>query len=156
MSMLRTLLSDRFKLTFHREQKVFSIYQLELASGGPKLRLSTAAPDAPPALISTVYPQHIDLPARNATMTDLTSLLQRAVLDRPVVDKTGLSGRYDFDLTWAPDETQFGGEVPVAPTDTPSPSLFTAMQEQLGLRLIATRGPADVLVIDTATKPTPN
>jgi uncharacterized protein (TIGR03435 family) len=156
MSMLRTLLSDRFKLTFHREQKVFSIYQLELASSGPKIKPSTAAPDDPPALISTVYPQRIVLPARNATMSDLTSLLQRAVLDRPVVDKTGLSGRYDFDLTWAPDETQFGGEVPIAPSDAPSPPLFTAMQEQLGLRLEATRGPVDALVIDTAEKPTAN
>jgi uncharacterized protein (TIGR03435 family) len=156
MTMLRTLLSDRFKLTFHREQKVFSIYQLELASSGPKIKPSTAPPDDPPALISTVYPQKITLPARNATMSDLTSLLQRAVLDRPVVNKTGLSGRYDFDLTWAPDETQFGGEVPIAPSDGPSPPLFTAMQEQLGLRLEATRGPVDALVIDTAERPTAN
>jgi uncharacterized protein (TIGR03435 family) len=89
-------------------------------------------------------------------MGDLTSLLQRAVLDRPVVNKTGLSGRFDFDLTWAPDETQFGGEVPVAPSDAPSPPLFTAMQEQLGLRLEATRGPIDALVIDTAERPTAN
>jgi uncharacterized protein (TIGR03435 family) len=156
MKMLRNLLSDRFKLTFHREQKVFSIYQLELASSGPKLKPSNAPPDDPPALISTVYPQRIVLPARNATMSDLTSLLQRAVLDRPVVDKTGLSGRYDFDLTWAPDETQFGGEVPVASSDAPSPPLFTAMQEQLGLRLEATRGPVNALIIDTAQKPTAN
>jgi uncharacterized protein (TIGR03435 family) len=156
MKMLRSLLSDRFKLTFHREQKVFSIYQLELAGGGSKLKPSTALPDDPPALISTVYPQKILLPARNATMNDFTSLLQRAVLDRPVVNKTGLPGRYDFDLTWAPDETQFGGEVPIAPSDAPSPPLFTAVQEQLGLRLEATRGPVDALVIDTAEKPTAN
>lgn len=156
MSMLRTLLSDRFKLTFHREQKVFSIYQLELASTGPKLKPSTEPPDTQPAIISTVYSQRIVLPARNVTMNDLTSLLQRAVLDRPVVNKTGLSGRYDFDLTWAPDETQFGGEVPVASADAPSPPLFTAMQEQLGLRLEATRGPVDALVIDTAERPSAN
>jgi uncharacterized protein (TIGR03435 family) len=156
MSMLRSLLSDRFKLTFHREQKAFSIYQLELASSGPKLKPSKEPPDAQPALISTVYPQRIVLPARNVTMNDLTSLLQRAVLDRPVVNKTGLAGRYDFDLTWAPDETQFGGDVPVASADAPSPPLFTAMQEQLGLRLEATRGPVDALVIDTAERPSAN
>ncbi len=156
MKMLRNLLSDRFKLTFHREQKIFSIYQLELASGGMKLKPSTAAADDPPALISTVYPQRIVLPARNATMGDFASLLQRAVLDRPVVNKTGLSGRYDFDLTWAPDESQFGGDVPVASADAPSPPLFTAMQEQLGLRIEATRGPVDALVIDTAERPTAN
>jgi uncharacterized protein (TIGR03435 family) len=156
MKMLRKLLSDRFKLTFHREQKIFSIYQLELAGSGMKLKPSTAAADDPPALISTVYPQRIVLPARNATMGDFASLLQRAVLDRPVVNKTGLSGRYDFDLTWAPDESQFGGDVPVASADAPSPPLFIALQEQLGLRLDATRGPVDALVIDTAERPTAN
>jgi uncharacterized protein (TIGR03435 family) len=156
MSMLRNLLSDRFKLTFHREQKVFSIYELTVVKNGPKLKPSTAAPDDPPALISTVYPQRIVMPARNATMSDLARLMQRAILDRPVVDKTGLSGRYDFDLEWAPDETQFGGEVPVAPADAPSPPLFSAIQQQLGLRLEATRGPVAALVVDKAERPSAN
>jgi uncharacterized protein (TIGR03435 family) len=156
MSMLRNLLADRFKLTFHREQKVFSIYELTVAKSGPKLKPSTAAPDDPPALISTVYPQRIVMPARNATMSDLSRLMQRAILDRPVVDKTGLSGRYDFDLEWVPDETQFGGEVPVAPADAPSPPLFSAIQQQLGLRLEATRGPVAALVVDKAERPSAN
>ena len=156
MSMLRSLLADRFKLTFHREQKEFSIYELEVAKGGPRLKPSTAPPDDPPQLISTVYPQRMVLPARNVTMSDLTSLMQRAMLDRPVVDKTGLSGRYDFDLEWAPDETQFGGEVPTAPTDAPSPPLFSAIQQQLGLKLEATRGPIEALVVDTAERPSAN
>lgn len=156
MSMLRSLLADRFKLTFHREQKVFSIYELTVAKNGPKLKASTAPPDDPPALISTVYPQRIVMPARNATMSDLARLMQRAILDRPVVDKTGLSGRYDFDLEWAPDETQFGGEVPVAPADAPSAPLFSAIQQQLGLRLEATRGPVAALVVDTAERPSAN
>src|SRR6201995_421627 len=148
MSMLRNLLTDRFKLTFHREQKDFSIYELEVAKNGPKLKASTAPPDDPPALISTVYPQRIVMPARNAAMSDLARLMQRAILDRPVVDKTGLTGRYDFDLEWAPDETQFGGEVPVAPADAPSLPLFAAMQQQLGLKLEATKGPVAALVVD--------
>jgi uncharacterized protein (TIGR03435 family) len=156
MSMLRTLLADRFKLTFHREQKVFSIYELTVAKNGPKLKASTAAPDDPAALISTVYPQRIVLPARNATMGDLVSLMQRAMLDRPVVDKTGLSGRYDFDLEWAPDETQFGGEVPAASAEAPSAPLFSAIQQQLGLRLEATRGPVAALVVDKAERPSAN
>lgn len=156
MAMLRNLLSDRFKLTFHREQKQFSIYQLEVATGGPKLKLSTAPPADPAQLISTVYPEHVLLPARNATMHDLASLMQRAIFDRPVVDKTGLSGRYDFDLAWAPDETQFGGDLAAAPADASSPPLFTAMQQQLGLRLEATRGPANALVVDTVERPSPN
>jgi uncharacterized protein (TIGR03435 family) len=156
MAMLRNLLADRFKLTFHREQKEFSIYVLEVAKGGPKLKASTAPPGDPAALISTVYPQRIVLPARNASMGDLVSLMQRAMLDRPVVDKTGLSGRYDFDLEWAPDETQFGGEVPIANVDAPSPPLFSAIQQQLGLRLEATRGPAEALVVDRAERPSEN
>lgn len=156
MRMLRRLLVDRFKLSSHRQQKIFSIYELETDNGGPKLKPSTAAADTPPALISTVYPRHILLPARNATMADFVSILQRAILDRPVVDKTGLKGRYDFDLQWAPDESQFGGAVPVAPPDASSPPFFTAVREQLGLRLVATRGPADALVIDHAEKPSPN
>ncbi len=156
MAMLRTLLSDRFSLTFHREPKVFSIYELEVAKGGPKLRPSTAPPTDPAALISTVYPQRMTLPARNATMGEFVSMLQRALLDRPVVDKTGLPGKYDFDLEWAPDETQFGGEVPAASPDAPSPPFFSAIQQQLGLRLVATRGPIQALVIDKAERPSAN
>jgi uncharacterized protein (TIGR03435 family) len=156
MSMLRNLLTDRFKLTFHREEKVFSIYELEIAKNGPKLKASTAPPDDPPALISTVYPQRIVMPARNVTMNDLTRLMQRAILDRPVVDKTGLSGRYDFDLEWAPDETQFGGEVPPASAEAQAAPLFSAIQQQLGLRLEATRGPVQALVVDKAERPSAN
>ena len=156
MAMLRSLLAERFKLSFHREQKDFPIYVLEVAKNGPRLKSSMAASDQPAALISTVYPQRIVLPARNATMAEFTSLLQRAVLDRPVVDKTGLSGRYDFDLQWAPDETQFGGEVPVASSEAPSPPLFSALQEQLGLRLTATRGPVEAMVVDKAERPSSN
>src|ERR1019366_8226851 len=115
--------------------------------------IKPVAPDDPARLISPVYPQHILLPARNTTMGEFASLLQRAVLDRPVVDQTGLQGRYDFDLQWAPDETQFGGEVPVAPSDAPAASLFSAIQDQLGLRLIATRGPVNALVVDKAERP---
>src|ERR1700728_2245136 len=156
MSMLRNFLTDRFKLTFHREPREFSIYQLELSKGGSKLK-ETAAPNDPPTVgPGMVYPQRIVLPGRNATTGDLASLLQRAILDRPVVDKTGLSGRYDFDLEWAPDETQFGGEVPAPSAEAPSPHLFTAVQEQLGLKLEATRGPVQALVVDSVERPTPN
>lgn len=155
MLMLRSLLTDRFKLVFHREFKVFPIYSLELAKGGSKLKPSTAAPSDQPQLISTVYPQRILMPARNASMADFVSVLQRAILDRPVVDKTGLTGRYDFDLEWAPDESQFGGDIP-ASTDASIPPLFTAIQQQLGLRIVATRGPIQAIVVDRADHPSPN
>ena len=153
MAMLRDLLADRFKIGFHRERRSFSIYELGVTGSGAKLKHGTAPESDPAALISTVYPDHIHLPARNASMAEFVSLLQRAVLDRPVVDKTGLTGKYDFDLDWAPDETQFGGEVLVAPVDTASPPFFVALEQQLGLHLQAKRGPVEALVIDSAQKP---
>ena len=83
-------------------------------------------------------------------------MMQRSALDRPVVDRTGLTGRYDFDLEWTPDETQFGGSVPKGNPASPRPELFAAMQEQLGLRLEATKGPIQALVIDRAERPSEN
>jgi uncharacterized protein (TIGR03435 family) len=156
MTMLRNLLADRFKLTFHREARELSIYELSVAKGGPKLKASTSAPDDPPQTISTVYPHRILMPARNVAMADFVSVLQRAILDRPVVDKTGLIGRFDFDLEWAPDETQFGGEIPAATEDAPSAPLFSAIQQQLGLKLTATKGPVQALVVDKAERPSAN
>jgi uncharacterized protein (TIGR03435 family) len=157
MTMLRKLLTERFQLTFHREQKVFSIYALELAKDGPRLKPSTAGPDEPAAVgPATVYPGKVVLPGRNATMGSFVSLLQRAILDRPVVDKTGLAAKYDFALEWAPDETQFGGGVPAAPASAPSPPLFVAIQQQLGLKLEAMRGPVSALVVDRVERPTAN
>jgi uncharacterized protein (TIGR03435 family) len=157
MLMLRSLLADRFQLSFHREPKEFSIYELQLAKNGSKLKQSTPHSTEPPSVgPGVVYPQRIVLPARNATMGEFASLLQRAILDRPVVDKTGLQERYDFDLEWAPDETQFNGDVPTASAEAPTPPLFSAIQQQLGLRLVAARGPVDALVIDKAERPSAN
>jgi uncharacterized protein (TIGR03435 family) len=162
MSMLQKLLVDRFNLTFHREKKEFSIYAITIANGGPKLKESTALPDEAPALIMTVYPassggiDHVLMPGRNATVAQFASVLQRAVLDRPVVDQTGLPGKYDFELEWTPDETQFGGTLPQGPPDSDKPGIFAAVQQQLGLRLEATRGPVDTMVINRVTRPTEN
>jgi uncharacterized protein (TIGR03435 family) len=82
--------------------------------------------------------------------------MQRAILDRPVVDRTGLTGRYDFDLEWVPDETQFGGELGAASADAQAAPLSTAIAEQLELRLVATKGTVEALVIDTAERPSDN
>lgn len=155
MGMLRKLLTERFQLSFHREPKELAIYVLRVGKNGARMRNSTT-PDGAPALINVVYPQGIKLPARNVTMGDFVSMLQRAVLDRPVVDKTGLTGKYDFDLEWAPDESQFNGEVLSAPGDAPAAPLFTAIQEQLGLKLEPTRGPVEALVVDKAARPSAN
>ena len=156
MLMLRTLLADRFKLRFHREEKEFSIYNLTIDKGGPKLKPSTTPPNNPAELVSTVYPERVTLPARNASMGEFASLMQRAALDRPVVDKTGLTGKYDFDLTWSPDETQFGGELPVAPPDAAAPPFFIALQKQLGLKLEPAKGPVQTIVVDSVARPSEN
>jgi uncharacterized protein (TIGR03435 family) len=161
MSMLRRLLADRFKLTFHREPKEFSIYALTVAKNGSKLKETTFSPDAspegPPPLVFNVTLPVIRLPGRFATMGELASVFQRAALDRPVVDNTGLAGRFDFDLEFTPDETQFDGAFGrIADDPANRPGLFAAMQEQLGLRLEATRGPIEALVIDHVERPSEN
>ena len=153
-AMLQTLLADRFKLTFHRDKKELSVYAIILADKGPKLTRSESNGNTIPALL---FRGLGNLPARNATMTDFANVMQSAVLDRPVVDQTGLSGRFDFTLLWTPDQSQFGGlgvRVPAA-TDDPNapPGLFTAIQEQLGLKLDSTKAPVEVIVVDRAEKP---
>jgi uncharacterized protein (TIGR03435 family) len=155
MQMLRALLVDRFALKFHRQEKEFSIYELTVAKGGSKLK-AAANPDAPPDLIGVVYPGRIEVPAKSVTMDDFVAMLQRATLDRPTVNKTGLTGKYDFTLVWAQDETQYGGEVQKAPEDAPNPPLFTAVQEQLGLKLEAKRGMVSAMVVDSAERPSAN
>jgi uncharacterized protein (TIGR03435 family) len=159
MSMLRQLLLDRFKLGFHREPKELSIYTLSVSKEGPKLKESSVSPNAtpegPPPLVFVLSPTVVRLPARYATIAEFASILQRSPLDRPVVDRTGLRGRYDFDLEFAPDESLWGGILP-RPENSDKPGLFKAIQEQLGLRLEATKGPVDVLVIDHIEKPSDN
>jgi uncharacterized protein (TIGR03435 family) len=154
MVMLQGLLAERFRLVFHHDQSELSIYELSVTKGGAKLTESGAVPDENPLLVNRVFSDHVQLPARNATMGQFASMLQRAVLDRPVLDKTGLAGKYDFELEWAADDTQFDGKLPRPPEDTARPGLFAALQEQLGLRLDAAKGPVDVLVI--VQKPSAN
>ena len=160
MAMLRKLLADRFKLAFHREPKEMSIYALTVGKNGPKLKPSTvppdAAPEGPPPLIFVLAPGGVSLPGRNATMSELASVMQRAALDRPVVDKTGLTGRYDFDLAWTPDEIQFDGLGLRETPESTNPGLFTAIQQQLGLRLEAAKGPIEALMIDHVERPSEN
>jgi len=160
MAMLRKLLTDRFQLAFHRESKELQVFAITVAKGGSKLKPSTAPPGKPPELVNVIYPEekggvHVMLPARNATMAQFAEEMQRAVVDRAVVDQTGLSGPYDFDLEWTPDDSQFGGKLPRSVEST-KPSLFTAMQEQLGLRLEPTKGLVQALVIDRVDRPSEN
>lgn len=162
MSMIRNLLADRFQLTFHREQKQFPIYTLTVAKGGPRLRESTVSPDAtpegPPPLVFVLSPEGVRLPGRYATIAEMAAVMLRSLFDRPVVDKTGLTGRFDFDLEWTPDETQFNGNAVRVPdaADSAKPDLFAAIQQQLGLRLESTRGPIEALFIDRIERPSEN
>lgn len=154
--LIEKLLADRFKLTIHRETRELAVYALVVGSKGPTLTKSAAQG----ALPSLLFRGLGVLPAGNATMTDFTDTLQSAVLDRPVLNRTGLEGRYDFMLRWTPDQSQFmsiGAQVPPPPADgSGPPELFTAIQEQLGLKLESTRGPVDVIVVDRVERPTEN
>jgi uncharacterized protein (TIGR03435 family) len=95
-------------------------------------------------------------------MAEFAAQMQAVVMDKPVVDETGLSDRYDFNLDWAPDDSQFlqqraaGATIAAAGDDASLPGLFTAMQEQLGLKLQATKAKADVIVVDHVERPSAN
>lgn len=161
MSMLRALIADRFQLTFHRETKTMPVYELVVANNAPKMKRSDGPPpDGRPALIFTLFPERrARLPVRDATIAEFASLLPHGAVDRPVVDKTGLTSRYDFVLDWAPDEGDFDGMMmsrPPLPDDSAEPGLFEAVQRQLGLKLIATRGPMETIVLDRVERPSDN
>jgi uncharacterized protein (TIGR03435 family) len=90
-------------------------------------------------------------------MSQFASTLQRAILDRPVLDKTGLPGPYDFDLEWTYDDTQFGGNLPpLADQTSGKPNFLAALQEELGLKLESSRAAIDAIVIDAVHKPSEN
>ena len=156
--MMQRLLADRFNLQFHRETRVLPVYRLSVVRSGAKLTKSGGDPAALPMVF---FPgQWGKLVGRNAGIKDFAAQIQSAVLDRPVVDATGLSGRYDFTLSWTPDESQFSriNERIPPPTDPASapPPLFTAIQEQLGLKLEAGSAQSEVIVVDHLERPTPN
>ena len=158
MAMLRQLLADRFHVRFHREPKEMSIFALTVAKGGPKLKPTTLDPDAnpagPPPLTFVVSLPVLKLAARYASMDDFATLLRRP-LEQPVADQTGLTGRYDFDMEFTPDESLYGGAFKGA-EDASKPGLLAALHEQLGLKLTATKGPVSALVIDHAERPPEN
>jgi len=153
--MLQTLLADRFQLKFHRETREIPIYVLTVAKGGHKMKPRTEGDGGAP---TSLLFRGANLPGRNTSIAMLAGGLQKLVLDRPIIDKTGLTGNFDFDLAWRPDGTQFGGRGGTLPaaSDSDRADIFTAMQEQLGLKLDATRGPGEVIVIDKVEKPSEN
>jgi uncharacterized protein (TIGR03435 family) len=163
--MIRKLLADRFKLTFHHDKKELSAYLLTVAKDGQKLT-PTQRPGPQPGIGFRPGTGGLTLIVMNATMADFSGLLQVLVLDRPVVDETGLKGNFDFQCTFTPDESQFNGHPPMPPpqqtgtantSSAPSaPSLYDAFQQQLGLKLSAKKTSVDVIVIDHVEKPSEN
>jgi len=152
--LFQEVLTDRFQLKFHTEKRELPVYAITLPAGTQHKLTKSAAQGSLPAL---AYPRLGLLPARNATMRELAESMQTAVLDRPVIDRTGIEGRYDFTLDWMPDETQFAsfGRLPQTP-DNGKPNIFNAYQEQLGLKLEGVRAPSDIMVIDKVEKPGEN
>lgn len=157
--MIQSLLADRFKLIVHNETKDAPIYELQIAQSGSKLSQSTPTDGFAKGIkgldgnpVSTGYPVLLGrgrLFGQAVTIASLTEYLT-GELKRPIVDKTGLTGKYNFSLEWTPDNT---------PVDSPlagGPSIFTAIQEQLGLKLQPSKGPVDTLVIDHVEMPSAN
>ena len=177
--MLQALLADRFQLQIHRDTKELPIYALVLARKdgklGPKLAeakegacaqpdpskpMPPPQPGKPPALpCGGMMMGREMLHGVSMPVADLTPMLSRK-LGREVVDKTGLTGKYDISMEWTSDEAAPGQSVTDAPAALPSDnadaSFFTALQEQLGLKLESQKGPVQVVSVDRAEKPSEN
>lgn len=165
-TLLLALLADRFHLKAHVESKILPVYDLSVANGGPKMKLLPPQPpseaekprDFKPGDLKergSAYfePGHIQAHAyKMAGLADNLGF----IVQRTVRDKTGLPGEYDIDLTYAP-EDQLGAASDKAATGAdPKPSVYAAVQEQLGLKLVPTKGPVNTLVIDHIELPTAN
>lgn len=146
-TMVKKLMADRFQLKIHNESREMAVYAITLAKGGPKFKKSQGDPNGIPGL--GFGPGNMG--ATNATMADIAEAWQQGAIDGPVVDQTGLVGRYDLSLRWTPDASRPAQENADVPLD-----FYTAIQEQLGLKLVSTRAQVNVIVIDHAGKPSPN
>ena len=164
--MLRTLLEERFRFTAHSETKEQPVYALVPAridgNLGPKLKRSTL--DCTGAPSSQGCGMNTNTTSNSGTMkgggrslSDLAAALGNFIVNRMVVDRTGLTGVYDFELSWTPDNLQSTPpDGPPAAGISDAPSIFTALQEQLGLKLESQRGSVEFLVIDGVQRPSEN
>lgn len=171
--MLQALLAERFQLRVHRETNELTIYTLVIAKGGPKLREAKpgdtypnapAAPDGthPGAGVMIGSQLSGELTAQAVSLARLTRSLTQ-MLGHPVSDETGLKGVYDFKLQFSPDDRLQpppglapNQTIPVPATGSNGPSLFDALQEQLGLKLESGKGPVEVIMIDHVERPSAN
>jgi uncharacterized protein (TIGR03435 family) len=151
--MLQTLLADRFHLKVHREPKEVPVFALTVGKKGPKLKTPDEGEETKIIFHGYAAPngqQMIQLIAKNTSMQELADMLGK-FLDRPVLEQTGLKERYDFTLDY-----ELNQDAPGMFTGATGPGLFSAIQEQAGLKLEATKGVVDILVIDHAEKPSGN
>lgn len=154
--MLRKLLASRFQLAFHKEQRELPVFSLSLAKGGAKIAGNTEKSENS----GVIFRGPGSFLLNNLDMDEFARMLQNSAVDRPVVNQTGLAGKYTFSLVWTPDNalTALPNPNPLAApdrTDIP-PDLFTAIQQQLGLKLDATRLRVEVMVIDKIERPSAN
>lgn len=140
--LLQSLLADRFQLKAHHENRERPVFDLVIAKGGSKL---VDTPAGTPGGYSTGNGR---LNGKGITVDTLVFSLANEV-GRTVVNKTGLTGKYDMDLKWTPDDEQQSGQQ----SADAGPSIFTALEEQLGLKLVSAKGPVDTIVIDHIEKP---
>jgi uncharacterized protein (TIGR03435 family) len=168
--MLQVLLEDRFRLKVHRDTRELPVYTMTLAKGGLKILATREGSCIPLDLNHADQPSpnfcgrmtgkangmHITDDAYGMSMAEIASRFLANRLDRPVIDKTGLAGLFDAHLEFARDNAVTTPINPGAPADTEAPSIFTAVQDQLGLKLSADKGPVEVLVIDHVEKPSEN
>ncbi len=146
--LVQKVLAERFGLKSHHEQREMPVFALAVSKDGPKMDSSNGDPNGLPDNEGMGGNGRQIRKFTNVSMSDLALMLQPHV-DRPVVDQTALKGRYDFKLQWTVDEAQ------ATDADAP-PGLFTAIQEQIGLKLEPTKAPVDVLVVDHVETPSPN
>lgn len=146
--MIQGLLADRFGLKAHHESREVAGYALTVAKGGPKIAKSQGDPNGLPRQNGHTNAGQRDIKFTNNTIHEFALALQ-FYMSEPVVDRTGLTGRWDFELKWTTDETS-------APQENAAPGVFTAVQEQLGLKLESGKMPTDVLVVDAVERPSAN
>ncbi len=139
---VQSLLADRFQLVLHRTSRELPRFVLTIGKNGPKLHEATSS-------TSDMFDNGHQITAHRTTMATFAKIALQGELGRAVSDQTGLTGEYDFTLDWAP--TSETGE-----TSADGPSFFTALQEQLGLKLESDKGPVEILVVDRAQRPSEN
>ena len=147
--MLQKLLADRFGLTVRHETREMPVYTLEAGKGGPRVQ-TAKQPEAP--VVFRVF-QRRQVVAENAPLDNLTEALAW-LLGKPVMDRTGLQGTFDYKLEWSPDDLQLQSQEAPPQPDGNAPSLGSALQQQMGLKLASQKAPIDVIAVENAARPT--